>query len=501
MRFLRFGPWYLAAATGFIAFCIYLIYKVFYPSTLEFVTATIERGSVSELVSVSGFVEAEQIADLAFPSTGVVTDVLVEEGSKVEAGAILATLAATQLVAERAEAVSSLTAARANYDKTVAGPRTETVTLANTNLTNAKEKLDQVTTEEDRKVENAHTALLSTGLTAVSAQIDESSTPPAISGTYNCNTEGSYSIKVYSSASESGYSYNYSGLEKGTGTASTDQPAPLGTCGLYLIFTAGDKYTNSEWLIEIPNTRSSSYTSLNNTYQLTLTQAENAIKVAKNTLALVTDEASLSTAPARHEEVTEVSATVSQAQARIAAIDAKISDRSIVAPFSGTVTEVNITKGESAPASAVITLLADNTFSLKARIPEIDITKIALNQTVHAVFDAQNKEIINGKVVFISPIAKQIDGVAYFETTIELDQKPDWLRAGLNADIDIVVQNKDGVLRVPKRFVLTLADGSRAVLLRQGNKTATTSVEIIFTGNDSFLEIAGLPEGTEVIAP
>ncbi len=394
-----------------------------------------------------------------------------------------------------------LTAARANYDKTVVGPRTETVALANTSLANAKEKLAQVTTEENRKIENARTALLSTGLAAASVQTDEPSTPPTISGTYNCNTEGSYSIKVYNSASESGYSYNYTGLEKGTRAVSTDQPAPLGSCGLYLKFTAGDRYTNSDWLIEIPNTRSSSYTTLNNTYQLTLTQAENAIKVAKNNLALVTDETSLSIAPARREEVTEVGAVVTQAQARIAAIDAKIADRSIIAPFSGTVTEVNITKGESAPASAVITLLANNTFSLKARIPEIDITKIALNQSVHAVFDAQNKEILTGKVVFISPIAKQIDGVAYFETTIELDQKPDWLRAGLNADIDIVVQNKDDVLRIPKRFVLTLADGSRAVLLRQGNKTATTSIEVIFTGNDSFLEITGLPEGTEVIAP
>ncbi len=501
MRFLRFGPWYLAAATGFIAFCFYLIYKVFYPSAPEFITATIERGSVSELVSVSGFVEAKQIANLAFPGTGVVTDVLAEEGSEVKSGEIIATLAATGLVAERAEAVSAMNAARAAYDKTVAGPRTETVTLANTSLTNAKENLTQVTNEENRKVENAYAALLSTGLTAVTQLTDEPSTSPTVSGTYNCNTEGSYSIKVYSSASESGYSYNYSGLEKGTGTVSTDQPTALGSCGLYLLFTAGDKYTNSEWLIEIPNTRGSNYTTLNNAYQLTLTQAENAIKAAENNLTLVTNEAGLSTAPARREEVTEVGAAVAQAQARIAAIDAKISDRSIVAPFTGTITEVLITKGESAPTSAVITLLADNTFSLKARIPEIDITKIALNQTVHAVFDAQNKEIINGKVVFISPIAKQIDGVAYFETTIELDQKPDWLRAGLNADIDIVVQNKDGVLRVPKRFVLTLADGSRAVLLRQGNKTATTSVEVIFTGNDSFLEIAGLPEGTEVIAP
>jgi multidrug efflux pump subunit AcrA (membrane-fusion protein) len=290
-------------------------------------------------------------------------------------------------------------------------------------------------------------------------------------------------------------------ITSGTGNVSFDQPAPLGECGLYLLFNEGDIYGNSKWLIALPNTRSSSYSTLNNTYNLAKTVAENAIASAENTLALAKNETNLTTAPARTEDVTGASAAVAQAQARIAAIDARISDRSIVAPFSGTITDVSITNGENAPATPVITVLAENAFTLKARVPEIDITKIAIGQMVESIFDASSNETIKGKVIYVSPIATQIDGVAYFETTILLDQTPAWLRAGLNADIDIISESKQQVLRLPKRFVINLPESKQAVLIPQGNKTATTTIEVIFVGNDSFMEISGLAEGTVVVAP
>jgi HlyD family secretion protein len=313
--------------------------------------------------------------------------------------------------------------------------------------------------------------------------------------------EGAYEIELYRSSTESGYSYTYTGLETGTTIASVDQPAALGTCGLYLLFTEGDTYSASTWTIAIPNTRSSSYTTLLNTYNLTKTQADNAIEAAENNLAVAKGENTLTLAPTRSEARTQAEAAVAQARARIAAIDARLADRSIVAPFDGVVTEINISTGESAPATPVITVLASDAFSLKARIPEIDITKLQLNQKINAVFDARSQETLTGEVTYISPIAKQIDGVAYFEITIELDTLPTWLRAGLNADIDIVIEQRDDVVRIPKRFVTTAADGTKSVLIPAGNRVATTTIEVLFTGNDSYYEVSGVTAGTTVIAP
>ncbi len=501
MSFLGVPIKYVFLSIVLIGLALFALYSTQSSRTPEYVTATVERGTVQEMVSISGFVEAKQSADLAFPATGIVTDILVTEGSEVEEGDLLATLASTQLVAERSEAVAALEAANASYAKTVAGPRAETVTLANTTLQNAKENLDRVTSEEEQKVENARIALLSTGLSAEAVDPNEESVPPIVSGTYRCEDQDTYAIKVFSSSAKSGYSFSYTEAEEGIALASFDQPAPFGNCGLYLLLTPGSTYHNSEWLIEVPNTRSESYTSLRNAYILAMTQADNAIAAAKDAVKAAENQNSLTTAPARNEEVTEVSAAVTQAKARIAAIDARIADRSIVAPFAGSITDVSITKGETAQSAPVITLLSKDAFSLKARVPEIDITKIAVDQKVIAVFDARSSDRQEGTVVYVSPIAIQIDGVAYFEVTIELDNSPDWLRAGLNADIDIITEQKTDVLRIPKRFVTTDTAGNSVVLLQNGNKFATTTVEVLFIGNDSFLEISGLSEGSVVVAP
>ncbi len=500
MRFFKFSFlnvfWWLIFLVAVV-----FIYKYLNPPPPQLTTATVERGNVTELVSVSGFVEAKQIANLAFPSSGVVTDVFVEEGSLVEVGEVLATLANTKLVAERNEAVAALASARAAYNETAAGPRTETIAVANTSVKNAEAQLKQVIAEENRKVNNARIALLSTGLNAATTDPNENSTAPIVSGNYTCDKEGIYNIQIYRSNSTSGYSYNYTGLESGTTLVSTDQPAAIGECGLYLQFTADDRYDNSTWEITIPNTRSVSYTSLNNAFTLVTTQAKNAIAAAENSLTLAQKQSGLSTAGARPEAVTQASAAIAQAQARVAAVDAKMADLSVVAPFTGIITDVSIIKGETSPVTPVITILADNTFTLKARIPEIDITKIELDQDVKAIFDAKSDETLNGKIVYIAPVATLIDGVAYFETIIKLEQNPNWLRSGLNADVDIITKTSQNVLRLPKRFVVKSEDGASSVLLQKNNNTATTSVEVVFTGNDGYLEVTGLNEGDVVIAP
>ncbi len=478
----------------------FAIYKFIFPEVPTYITGTVETGTVRELVSVSGFAEAKQVAKLSFPSTGIITAVLVEEGQRITEGEVLATIASTELVAERETAVSTLKGAEANFDKLVAGPRAETLALANTTLEKNRENLTRTISEENKKVANAKSNLHSTGLTAVTTDPNEDSLAPIVSGTYRCENEGKYIINIYSSASQSGLSFRLTGLETDNGEVSTDQPTPLGVCGLFILFTDSQSYSGSTWTIEIPNTRNNNYTTLKNNYDLAVTTAQNNIATSKDALLVAEKENSLSTAGARSEEVREATAKIEEAKSRIKAIDARLADRSIVAPFAGTVTNVDIVAGENAPLSSVITVLADNSFTLKARIPEIDITKLVLEQKVEIIFDAVNTETLIGKLIYISPIATQIDGVAYFETTIELTSPPSWLRAGLNADIDIVTTEKNNILRLPKRFIIT-ENNSSVVLVKNETTIATTSIKTIFEGNDGFIEISGIPAGTIVVAP
>jgi len=116
------------------------------------------------------------------------------------------------------------------------------------------------------------------------------------------------------------------------------------------------------------------------------------------------------------------------------------------------------------------------------------------------VFDAQSNQTLTGTLTFISPLATEIDGVAYFNTTITLDETPEWVRSGFNADIDIITEEASNALKVSKRFV-TNSDGVYSVRQKNGKDLATTTVEILLEGNDGFFAITGLNAGDIVIAP
>ena len=461
------------------------------------ITTTVERGSVQDIVSVSGFVEAKNTADLSFPVVGIVTDVFLEEGAEVKKGELLATLGSTKLVAQRADAIAVLQKVQAAREELITGPTNEARVVTQTTVTSAQSSLQNTIAIEAEKVSNARVALLSTGLEARTTDSADEATAPVVSGSYTCDAEGTYDLVMYSSAAHSGYSYTYSGLESGTGNASIEQPTILGTCGLLLKFTAGDRYSTSEWTIEIPNKKGATYVTYKNAYELALQQQEQNVQAAKDALTLAGDNATFANAAPSSAAVRQADASVASAQARVAQIDAQIKDLSIIAPFDGVITDVDVRPGETAGATPVITILAQDAFELKARIPEIDITKIMTGQHASVIFDAQSKDILTGTLIFVSPLATEIDGVAYFNTTIALDQTPQWIRSGLNADIDIIVADAADVLRIPKRYLITNEDNTYSVLTPEG----TTPVTVTSSGNSGYVAITGLNAGDTVIAP
>jgi len=488
-------------ASAMILVVLFVAWKVLFPADPTYTTTTVEKGNVSEIVAVSGVVEAPQIAALGFSSSGIVTGVLVKRGDTVVQGEVLASLAASQLLAERAQAVAGVQQARASLAEVAAGPRDETVTLSNATIANAEQNLTRTTSEQAAKVAAARSVLLSSQLQAVAKNSNETATPPTVTGTYTCSQEGVYTLEVYRSGTPSGYSYRMSGIESDTLPVTVDQPAPLGSCGVFLQFSpTSAKYTGSVWTIAIPNKQSSVYAANKNAYALALESQSNAVAAANDALTLARDQGSLTTASARNEGVAVVTAQVAAAQARVAALDVAIADRSIVAPFSGTVTEVSIVPGENAPTTPVITLLPNDAFELKAKIPEIDITSVAVGQRVDVRFDAASSELLGAKVGYVSPVATEIDGVAYFETIIALDTAPYWIRAGLNADVNIITNEATDTLRVPLRFVDNSASSPSVLVLIDGTY-ATTTVTLGIIGNGGYVEIIGLNEGTILVAP
>ncbi len=463
-------------------------------------THTVTTGPVTETVSVSGFVEADNEVELAFPQSGRVTDMYVEQGDLVQAGELLGTIANSGLAAARQAAAANVTQAEAARDELQNGQTSEEAAVTEATVAKARAAWEQTNATELQKVEQARIALFSTGLTARSDDNEDEATPPTITGSYTCTEEGNYTLEAYRSSTDSGYSVRYSGLETGTIPLTTSQPTTLGDCGLSLEFTAGDQYNNSKWTITIPNPDNSSYAALLSAYELAQDQAEQNIQAAKDALTLAEATASRETAAPRVEALLAANAAVSAAQAELSRLDAQLQNYAIYAPFTGTVTDVLLSPGEVARTTPAVTLLANDTFTLVARVPEIDITRIATGQTVTAHFDANPEEPQTGTITFIAPRATEIDGVGYFETNIELATTTNWLRAGLNADVEITISELTDSLRVPKRFVYTAADGTPYVY-QAGPEPTQTPITITAEGNNGYVAITGLADGDVLTLP
>jgi RND family efflux transporter MFP subunit len=329
---------------------------------------------------------------------------------------------------------------------------------------------------------------------------DTSATAPIITGTYLCDTVGTYTVTLFRSGSQSGYGFRLSGLETGTYTAFTEAPGSLGTCGLSIQFTEDESYGNKVFEVTIPNTRSASYSANYNTYVLAREQQTNAVRNAEQALEKVLREQTLANATPRDEENTRALATILQTEARIRAIDARIRERTLRAPFSGVITNIDFTVGEVSTGKTM-SLVASDIFELTVRVPEIDITRLALGQPADVRFDARPEELVRAHIGFISETATEIDGVAYFEAKLQFTNPPVWFRSGLNADVDIIVSENRDVLRVPKRFVVT-ENGTSHLLYPEGAITRKVPVELLFTGNDGFTTVSGdVREGDAIVAP
>ena len=98
------------------------------------VLATVSRGNLSREVNVSGTVIPAQDAELSFGVSGSVSSISYTAGDVVPAGAVIARLRNSSVVAERDEAEAALSAAQAELEQLKKGATVEDRALADAKL-------------------------------------------------------------------------------------------------------------------------------------------------------------------------------------------------------------------------------------------------------------------------------------------------------------------------------------------------------------------------------
>ena len=198
---------------------------------------------------------------------------------------------------------------------------------------------------------------------------------------------------------------------------------------------------------------------------------------------------------------------IEQSQSRIALARAALERMVLRAPFDGVVADISGELGEYAtpsppgiPTIPAIDLIDDSCMYVSAPIDEVDASKLKVGQRSRITLDAIKGRVFAGKVRRIAPYVLDLEKQARtVEVEVEFDKlaAKDNLLVGYSADVEIIYDVRDHVLRIPTQ---TLMEGNRVLLY---GSNGVLEARKVTTGLSSweYVEIlSGLEEGDRIVS-
>ncbi|MBK6423545.1 MAG: efflux RND transporter periplasmic adaptor subunit [Gemmatimonadetes bacterium] len=211
-------------------------------------------------------------------------------------------------------------------------------------------------------------------------------------------------------------------------------------------------------------------------------QAEADLDVAKAKLANATAQKNRSDALFESKALTEQEheqAVLDFANARSEVVRAEVAvenarirleDTDVRAPIGGTIIEKSVERGQviSSPTSdvgggTVLLRMADlNLVQVRTLVDETDIGKIQPGLRATVTVDAYPNRPFEGTVLKVEPLAVTQQNVTMFPVMVRIQNREGLLKPGMNADVEIHVGRRDGVLAVPNAALRTQRDVASA---------------------------------------
>ena len=213
-----------------------------------------------------------------------------------------------------------------------------------------------------------------------------------------------------------------------------------------------------------------------------------------------------SDAKARRAACDTARAQETEAAARITASRADTARTFVTAPFDGIVAEVNGEIGEfltpsppGIPTLPAVDLIDDSCLYVSAPIDEVDAAQLKLGMPARITLDAYRGKPFPGKLRRIAPYVLAIEKQARtVEVEVDFEGPADarHLLVGYSADVEVIVQARDGAVRIPTP---ALMPGGRVLVLGADGRLAEQRVEAGLS-NWEFTEILkGLERGSKVV--
>ena len=234
------------------------------------------------------------------------------------------------------------------------------------------------------------------------------------------------------------------------------------------------------------------------------------VRSSCNSASLTSEELldrAITGAKAGRADCEAAAATARVSAAQIGVARANLAKTRLTAPFAGIVAEVSGELSEYAtpsppgiPTPPAVDLIDDACHYVSAPIDEVDAAKVRTGAEVRVTLDAFGDRVFPARVRRLAPYVLDAEKQARtLEVEVEVIDPPAelaWL-AGYSADVEILVERREGVLRVPTAALKP--DGTLLVLDQAAGRLRQRAVQTGLANWEQTQITGGIEPGELVV--
>ena len=221
-------------------------------------------------------------------------------------------------------------------------------------------------------------------------------------------------------------------------------------------------------------------------------QYEANVKIYEAALGSAQASLAVKKAPQREVDLAPLRAALAQAVAN--------REKTVLrAPIDGMIAKVNKKVGELVASTDVVINFISPHFEIDVDIPETDVAKLKLNDSVVITLDAFGDDVkFSGKVASIEPASTEIQDVVYYKVKMTLDDTDKAVKSGMTTNVTVSTASRENTLYIPSRAVRT--NDEKYVRVLVGNEVKDMPVKLGLKADDGKIEVlSGLQEGDLVV--
>ncbi len=429
----------IVIAGGVIAVAAIGAFAVFRPTPAQNTAQATTVAPVAEVraqpksgdILVDGRVVPAQRSDLSLPVNGVLAELLVAEGDRVEAGQPLLRLKSTQQQSAVAQAEAQLARSQARLEELKAGAREQELASAQAVRDAAQARLDRI----QKGALPAETAAARAGLAEAQASLQG-----VLDGTSDQQVIAAQAelANAQSALRQAQAAYDRIAGDPEIGARPESLRLEQATNAVAAAQARLDDLKQGASASDVAGARARVQRAQ---AQLDVLSATNPADVAEAEAALRQSQAQLELIEAgiRPETVAVAEADVQAAQVAVAQAKATLADTELLAPFAGTIASLDVNVGEQIAAGSPVIRLADlSRWQIETEdLKESEAIGIQPGDKVTLTFDAIPGLKQNGTVSRIRPIGEDNRGDIVYTLVIDPSEYDERLLWNLTAVVGI----------------------------------------------------------------